>query len=465
MTVYVSTRGAAGRRGFEDVLLAGLAEDGGLFVPEAWPALDLAALRGLSYAETTARVLRPFVGDCFGEDELRELCGDAYAGFAHPATAPLKQLGPDEWLLELFHGPTLAFKDFAMQLLARMFDRVLGRRGRRVTIVGATSGDTGAAAVRAFAGMGNVRIAMLHPRGRVSEVQRRQMTTETAPNVVNLAVEGTFDDCQDLVKAMFADAPFRDELSLSAVNSINWARVAIQAAYYVYASLRLGAPERPVAFCVPTGNFGNVYAGWTARRMGLPVARLIVATNSNDILARFVAEGSYERGAVVPTISPSMDIQVASNFERLLFEMEGGDGGRLRGLMAGFRQSGSLAPDAAALRRVREVLDAGSADEEATRATIRRTLEATGELVDPHTAVGLAVAARRRPPPGVPLVTLATAHPAKFADAVLAACGLEPRLPPAYADLLARPERYATLPNDLAAVEAAVRDAALPRAA
>jgi threonine synthase len=464
MITYVSTRGTARSRAFEEVLLAGLAEDGGLFVPASWPSLDLGNLRGLTYAETTARVLEPFTAGCFGTTELRELCADAYTGFTHPATAPLKQLGPDDWLLELFHGPTLAFKDFAMQLLARMFDRVLDRRGEQLTIVGATSGDTGAAAVRAFAGKRNIRIAMLHPHGRISPVQRRQMTTELASNILNIAVEGTFDDCQDLVKAMFADTGFRQELRLSAVNSINWARVVAQAAYYVYAGLRLGAPERPVAFCVPTGNFGNVYAGWVARQIGLPIARLIVATNSNDILARFMAEGSYARGQVVPTISPSMDIQVASNFERLLFDMEGHDGARVRELMQGFREAGSLRAQQVAFQRVRELFAGGRADEAATGATIRRTLETTGELVDPHTAVGLAVAARERPPAGIPLVTLATAHPAKFADAVREATGIEPRLPPAFRDLHERPERCLLLPNDLGAVEAGIRDT-LPEAA
>jgi threonine synthase len=458
MLTYISTRGEAGTRSFEEVLLAGMAEDGGLFVPAMWPTLDLGSFRGLDYATTTARLLQPFVGDTFNPDQLAALCADAYAGFTHPATAPLRQLARDHWLLELFHGPTLAFKDFAMQLLARMFDAVLERRGTAITIVAATSGDTGAAAVRAFAGKRNVRIAMLHPKGRVSDIQRRQMTTETASNVLNLAVEGTFDDCQDLVKAMFADAPFRERFHLSAVNSINWARVVAQAAYYVYAALRLGAPERPVAFCVPTGNFGNVYAGWIARRLGLKVARLIVATNSNDILARFVTTGRYERRSVVPTISPSMDIQVASNFERLLLELEGGDPARVRGLMGAFRQSGSLEPGPAGLADLHHVFAAGSADEVATRATIRSTLLETGELVDPHTAVALSVAARHAPLPGIPLVTLATAHPAKFGEAVREASGIEPRLPPAFANLTRLPERCATVANDLDAVKLAIRE-------
>ena len=340
MIHYVSTRGQAGRRSFEEVLLAGLAEDGGLFVPESWPAFaleDLRRWRKLDYPALTARMLAPFTAGCFDEDDLLRLATRAYAGFDHPAIAPLRQLGRDNWLLELFHGPTLAFKDFAMQLLAAMFDEVLRRRGEQVTIVGATSGDTGAAAVHAFAGKPQVRIAMLHPEGRVSPVQRRQMTTVDASNLLNLAVRGTFDDCQDLVKAMFADTDFRREQRLTAVNSINWARVVAQSVYYVWAALRLGAPDREVAFTVPTGNFGNVFAGRVAAAVGLPVARLVVATNENDILARFFATGRYERGSVVPTSSPSMDIQVASNFERLLLELEGGDAGARPRADAGLR--------------------------------------------------------------------------------------------------------------------------------
>ena len=457
MLTYTSTRGRAGRRGFEDVLLAGLAEDGGLFVPTTWPRFDAAALRGLrglTYAETAARVLAPFTAGCFSLDELHAMGAEAYAGFAHPATAPLAQLGPDSWLLELFHGPTLAFKDYAMQLLARMFDAVLARRGQEITIIGATSGDTGAAAVRAFADKEHIRVVMLHPKDRISPVQRRQMTTETAANIANIAVEGTFDDCQDLVKAMFADAPFRDAMRLSAVNSINWARVVAQSAYYVYAALRLGAPERDVAFCVPTGNFGNAYAGWVAAGIGLPVARLVVATNTNDILARFLASGTYARGQVVPTMSPSMDIQVASNFERLLFAAEGHDARRVEALMASFAQGRSLTPTARAVLSVQSLFVGGAADEALTATTIAETFAMTGRLVDPHTAVALAVGARHQPEPPTPMVTLATAHPAKFGDAVRAASGQEPRLPPAYADLMDRPERCTVMPNDRRAIQA-----------
>ena len=457
MIHYVSTRGQAGRRSFEDVLLAGLAEDGGLFVPETWPAFsaaELAAMRGLDYPTLAARLLAPFTAGCFTETDLLRLARRAYDGFDHRATAPLRHLGGDDWLLELFHGPTLAFKDFAMQLLAAMFDEVLARRGEQVTIVGATSGDTGAAAVHAFAGKEQIRIAMLHPEGRVSPVQRRQMTTVQAGNVLNLAVRGTFDDCQDLVKAMFADVPFRTAQRLSAVNSINWARVVAQSVYYVWAALRLGAPERAVAFTVPTGNFGNVYAGRVATALGLPVAKLVVATNENDILARFFATRRYERGSVVATTSPSMDIQVASNFERLLLELDRHDAARTRARMQSFGQGGGFAFEG----ELPDLFAGGSADQAEVAATIAATLRATGELVDPHTGVGLAVAARHRPAPGTPMVTLATAHPAKFPDAVIAATGREPALPPRYADLMRLPERCRAIDNDLAAVEAAVRD-------
>jgi threonine synthase len=456
MIRYISTRGQAGRRSFEDVLLAGLAEDGGLFVPESWPSFsssELRAMRGLDYPTLAARVLAPFTVGCFSDDDLLRLARRAYAEFDHAATAPLRHLAGDEWLLELFHGPTLAFKDFAMQLLAAMFDEALARRGQQVTIVGATSGDTGAAAVHAFAGKAQIRIAMLHPQDRVSPVQRRQMTTVVAANVLNLAVRGTFDDCQDLMKAMFNDAPFRQAQQLAAVNSINWARVAAQAVYYVWAALRLGGPERSVAFCVPTGNFGNVYAGRVAAAIGLPVERLVIATNENDILARFVATGRYARGSVTPTTSPSMDIQVASNFERLLLELEGGDAERTRGRMQAFAQSGAFALDCP----LPGLFAGGSADQAEVAATIATTLRATGELVDPHTGVALAIAARHRPPPGVPMVSLATAHPAKFPEAVEAATGIRPALPERYADLMTRPERCAVVDNDLAAVEAAVR--------
>ena len=462
MTVYVSTRGRAGRRSFEEVLLAGLAEDGGLFLPESWPRLAearLAALDGADYPTTAAAVMAPFTRGCFEEAELLALAREAYAGFAHPATAPLRQLDPSLWLLELFFGPTLAFKDFALQLLARLFERVLERRGETITILGATSGDTGSAAIRAIAGRARMRIVILHPAGRISEVQRRQMTTVAAANVANLAIEGTFDDCQDLVKALFADPAFRAEQKLAAINSINWARIAAQAAYYVYAALRLGGLERPVSFCVPTGNFGDVYAGHVARRLGLPMGRLIVATNENDILARFLASGVYAAGEVVPTSSPSMDIQVASNFERLLFELLDGDGARVAELMARFTRERAFTLSPALHARARGLFDGAAADRAATAAEIAHWHAATAGtvLLDPHTAVGAAVARRLRGAVAGPLVLLATAHPAKFPDAVEAACGVRPQLPAHLADLFDRPERFTVLPADANAVRDFVR--------
>ncbi len=460
MIAHVSTRGGAGRRGFEEVLLAGLAEDGGLFLPEDWPRFPreaLAALSGLSYPETANRLLRPFVEDCFDEAELAELCARAYAGFAHAATAPLVQIAPDDWLLELFHGPTLAFKDFALQLLGLMFERVLARRGRSITIVGATSGDTGSAAIHAVAGRANMRIVVLHPHERVSAVQRRQMTTVGADNVFNIAVRGTFDDCQALVKAMFADAAFRREQDLAAVNSINWARILAQAVYYVHAALRLGGLERPPVFAVPTGNFGDVYAGYVARRIGLPVRRLIVATNRNDILARFFETGIYRLGEVVPTVTPSMDIQVASNFERLLFDLEDGDGARVRRALENFTKTGELAVEPGRMARLGELFRAGRASEEETRAAIRRVFEESGQVIDPHTAVGVEVGRRLRRPGEGPLVCLATAHPAKFPETVTEATGRRPTLPPHLADLVTREERFVVLDADLAAVQEFVR--------
>ncbi|HET6468019.1 MAG TPA: threonine synthase, partial [Geminicoccaceae bacterium] len=394
---------------------------------------------------------------CLDEDELAGLVERAYAGFDHAARAPLVQVGPNRWLLELFHGPTLAFKDYALQLLGLLFEHFLAKRKRRITIVGATSGDTGSAAIDACAGREWMAIVVLHPRGRVSEVQRRQMTTVAADNVHNVAIEGTFDDCQALVKAMFNDPAFRLELNLAAINSINWGRIMAQAVYYVCAALALGGPARGVAFAVPTGNFGDVYAGYVARQMGLPIERLIVATNRNDILARFLESGVYERGEVAPTISPSMDIQVASNFERLLFELCDRDGGRVRLLLDGFAATGRLevAPEQSA--RARAIFQGSRVDETATRAAMAATLHETGLLVDPHTAVGLGAAAACRGDPAVPLVTLATAHPAKFPDAVREATGVTPGVPPRLAELFMGEERFEVLPNDLSAVQDHVR--------
>jgi threonine synthase len=456
---YVSTRGQAPVRDFTGVLLAGLAEDGGLYVPESWPILthaDWRALRGLPYAELAARVVYPFVGSCIPYATLQRLCREAYAGFGHPAVVPLIQLDHDLFACELFHGPTLAFKDMAMQLLGRLFDHVLAEQDTRATIVGATSGDTGSAAIEACAGRERLDIVILHPEGRTSEVQRRQMTTVRAPNVTNVAVAGSFDDCQDLVKAMFADTPFRQELFLSAVNSINWARIAAQIPYYVAAALALGAPDREVAFAVPTGNFGNVLAAWAARRMGLPVARLVVGSNRNDILARFLADNDMSIRGVEPSLSPSMDIQVSSNFERLLFELLDREPAATQAAMAQFRAQGRMPVPEYAWRRATALFRGFSLDDQGILAEIRRLHAATGYLVDPHSAVGIA-AARAHPGAGVPTVAMATAHPAKFPDAIQRAIGSRPPLPSRLGDLYERVEKYHRAPNDLAAIEALVR--------
>ncbi len=457
---YVSTRGQAPVQDFAGVLLAGLAEDGGLYVPEAWPHLDAAdwrALRGLAYPELAARIMQPFVGESIAFDTLATICRAACATFRHPAVAPLVQLDTTLFVQELFHGPTLAFKDMALQVLGRLFEHVLAARGARVTIVGATSGDTGPAAIEAFAGRRHADVVMLHPLGRTSEIQRRQMTTVTAANICNLAVQGTFDDCQDLVKALFADAPFRAELGLSAVNSINWARIAAQMPYYVAAALALGAPEREVAFSVPTGNFGNVLAAWATRRMGLPVARLVVACNRNDILARFLESNDMSMHAVEPSLSPSMDIQVSSNFERLLFELLDRDAAATAAAMQGFRQNRRMAVPEPAWRRARAALCGFRLDDAGTEAEIRRLYQTAGYLADPHSAIAVAAGRALDPGDGTPIVAMATADPAKFPDAVERAAGLRPSLPARLADLMRRPEHYVVAPNDLAAVQAHVR--------
>ena len=452
---YVSTRGRAPELGFADVLLAGLASDGGLYVPVEYPALpDLAGVP--DYASAAGVVMAPFVGDELGPGALEQLCRDAYAPFRHPAVVPLVQIDHRHWLLELFHGPTLAFKDVALQLVGRMFDRVLAQRAERITIVGATSGDTGSAAIAGVQGCANVDIVILYPAGRTSEVQRRQMTTVESPNVHAVAIEGTFDDCQDLVKAMFADSAFRDELRLSAVNSINWARVMAQTVYYATAAQALGGP---ITACVPTGNFGNVLAGWIARRMGAPIADFILASNANDILTRFVNDGDMSTREVVPTLSPSMDIQVSSNFERLLFEINGRDGGMTAEQLAHFRNTGTLSIEGDQRAEfISGSFRAARCDDAATLAEIGRVYRSTGILIDPHTATGTYAASRLGgAAPDVPIVTLATAHPAKFPDAVERATGIRPELPPHLADLLDRPERTQTIPNDLATVEKFVR--------
>jgi threonine synthase len=457
---YVSTRGSAPELDFADVLLTGLARDGGLYVPAEWPrfsADDIRALRGLAYDEIAARVFAPFVGDAVAEEDLRRICAETYAPFRHSAVAPLVELAPNEWLLELFYGPTIAFKDYAMQLLGRLFDNVLKQRGRRLTIVGATSGDTGSAAIEACRGSERIDIFILFPRGRVSEVQRRQMTTVDAPNVHCIAVDGNFDDCQDLVKAMFNDLAFRDEFSLSAVNSINWARVMGQIAYYFTAAVALGAPDREIGFAVPTGNFGNVYAGYAARQMGLPVGHLVIGSNRNDILTRFFESGEMALADVEPTMSPSMDIQVSSNFERVLFDLFERDGARLAQRMQEFRLSGAIGVDEAQLGRFRGSFSAHRVSEAGTLDAMATLYRETGLLIDPHSVIGIAAARACRVDATLPYVCLGTAHPAKFPDAVERATGVRPDLPPFLADLMSREERSAELPADLEAVQAFVR--------
>jgi threonine synthase len=437
-------------------MLAGLARDGGLYVPAAWPQLDpqaIARFAGRPYADVALEVIRPFVGDAIPDADLARMTREAYGTFRHPAVAPLTQLGANDFVLELFHGPTLAFKDLAMQLLGRLMDHVLIARGERTTIVVATSGDTGGAAVEAFRGRARADLFVLFPRGRISDVQRRMMTTVEDDNVHALAIEGTFDDCQAIVKGMFNHHAFRDRARLSGVNSINWARIVAQVVYYFTAAVALGSPHRNVAFAVPTGNFGDVYAGYVARRMGLPVDRLVIATNVNDILPRTIATGTYDLREVVPTSSPSMDIQVASNFERLLFEAYDRDSAAVRGLMASLAQSRRFTLSADALSGVRAVFSAGRADEQESAATIRTVLRETGHFIDPHTAVGVAVAEKEARDPAVPMVVLGTAHAAKFPEAVEAACGKRPPLPAWLADLDQRPERVTTLPVDQMAVE------------
>lgn len=452
---YVSTRGTAPVLPFDDVLLAGLARDGGLYVPETWPRwtkAQIRALRGLSFAELATEVMRPFIGGCIADADLARIVKEAYEGFGHPAVAPLKQMGGDRWILELFHGPTLSFKDYALQVVGRLFDHVLKAKGQRVTIVGATSGDTGSAAIEACRDRDAVDIFILHPKGRVSDVQRRQMTTVASANVHNLAIEGTFDDCQDMVKAMFNDTAFRDRFNLSAVNSINWARIMVQIAYYFAAAVALGAPDRAVTFAVPTGNFGNVFAGYGARKMGLPIPKLIIGSNSNDILTRFLTGGAMEMAPVVPTLSPSMDIQISSNFERLLFDFYGRDGKRLAKVMERFRAKGRVDFGNARWQRMRKLFAGTRLDDAGTKAEIRRVYQETGEMLDPHSIIGLVAGERLHARDGSALVAVATAHPAKFPAAVEEATGVRPGLPPRMADLFERKERYEVLPAEIGAV-------------
>ena len=455
---YISTRGNAPVLTFEEAMLTGLARDGGLYVPESIPKMssaDIIGLAGLSYEEIALRVIQPFVGDSFSEAELISSISNAYAGFSHNARAPLVQLGANHHLLELFHGPTLAFKDFAMQLIGQLFQRALNRRGERVTIVGATSGDTGSAAIEAFKGLDTADVFILFPNGKISDVQRRQMTTPVETNVHAIAMEGTFDTCQAMLKDMFNDFEFRDGVRLAGVNSINWARVLAQVVYYFSSAVALGAPHREVSFTVPTGNFGDIFAGYIAKRMGLPIDRLVIATNQNDILHRAITTGRYDTSIVEPTITPSMDIQVSSNFERALFDAYDRDGYAITRLMGELKQGG-FGIEEEALLTLQKYFDSGRATEKETSMIIKGMFEVTGEVLCPHTAVGVKVANENLS--RTPMITLATAHPAKFPDAVEASVGKRPVLPSWLADLFDRSERLTEMPNDLQLMKTLVRE-------
>ncbi len=456
---YISTRGKAPSLSFEEAMLSGLARDGGLYVPETIPQMsadEIRALQGLSYEEIAFRVMRPYVGDGFTDEVFADLIAKAYSGFGHNARAPMVQLAPNHYLLELFHGPTLAFKDFAMQLIGQLFQEALERRGERVTIVGATSGDTGSAAIEAFKGLDNVDVFILYPHGRVSEVQRRQMTTPQESNVHALALDGDFDDCQARLKDMFNDFEFRDGVRLAGVNSINWARVLAQVVYYFSSAVSLGAPDRKVSFTVPTGNFGDIFAGYIAKKMGLPIDRLVVATNQNDILHRCLSTGTYQKDGVSPSISPSMDIQVSSNFERALFDAYDRDGTAVAQLMDELKDGGFNVSQGA-LEALREHFDSGRVSEDETLAMITEANATMGELLCPHSAIGVKVAEDMRDP-SVPMITLATAHPAKFPDAVEKASDIRPPLPNRMADLYERSERVTQVPNDLKALQGLIQE-------
>ena len=456
---YISTRGGAPALDFRGVTLAGLASDGGLYVPEEWPVLskdEIAALSGLSYADTAFAICRRFTGDSIADADLKRLIDEAYASFDHAAVTPLVQLDARHFLLELFHGPTLAFKDVALQFLGLLFEHFLKGAGRHLTIVGATSGDTGSAAIQALAGREHVDVFMLHPEGRVSDVQRCQMTTVMAPNIHNIAISGTFDDAQAMVKRMFGDTDVTSRFEISAVNSINWARLMAQVVYYFYAAVRLGGPDRPIAFSVPTGNFGDVFAGYVAAQMGLPIARLVVATNVNDILHRALTNGDYSAGTVTATATPSMDIQVSSNFERLLFDLSGRDGAAITAMMGEFDRNRAMTIPADMLTGARGLFSSASIDGDAMALALRWAQEHGGQVIDPHSAVGLAAARALEIDADIPVVTLATAHPAKFREAVERSTGVRPSLPPRLGNLFDREERYERLPGDYDAVKAYV---------
>ncbi len=456
---YISTRGPGNPQSFTDVLLSGMAPDGGLYIPDSWPEIDhnkLEHLQGLSYVDIAMQIIYPFIGDTIDKGDFQNILIETYQGdeFNHSNLTPLVQVGPNAWILELFHGPTLSFKDYAMQLLGRLFDHVLEKQNKRITIVGATSGDTGSAAIEACKGCKNIDIFILHPQGRTSEVQRRQMTTVDAPNVHNIALEGTFDDCQHIVKNMFADVQLRQELNLSAVNSINWARIMAQTVYYFVAALALGAPNRPVSFTVPTGNFGNVYAGWAAKRMGLPIHKLGIATNRNDILTRFFKSGDMRLEKVVPSLSPSMDIQISSNFERYLCELMDHDYDSLTKLMESFKKNKKFTMNDEMMRKARQEFTAQSCTDLETMDMMKNCYQETGVLIDPHTAVAMHGAMKIiAEDPSVPMIIPACAHPSKFPQAVHQAVGIKPPAIPRLVSIMKKAEFFTGLPNDLKQVK------------
>lgn len=459
----MSTRGEAPKLNFEEVLLAGLARDGGLYVPERWPTFDaekISSLAGRPFHEVAVEVIHPFVGNTVGREALTDMAADAYQSFGHEATTPLVQIAANRFVLELFHGPTLAFKDVAMQLLARLMNHVLQKRGSKATIVGATSGDTGGAAIEAFRGASNVDVFILFPEGRVSDVQRRMMTTPAEDNVHAIAVRGTFDDCQAQVKSMFNNHSFRDRVQLSGVNSINWARIVAQITYYFFAATALGSPHRRVSFAVPTGNFGDIFAGFAAKRMGLPIEQLVIASNENDILPRTLQTGTYEMRGVVATTSPSMDIQISSNFERYLFEASGRDASCVRAQMQSLKQSGRFEIDSKVAAAMQQDFRAQSASEADVAGTIRKVLSNSGYLVEPHTACGVFACERtlHNEEAGVPQVVLSTAHPAKFPDAMEEITSQRPQLPERLHRLMSDEEKFTVLDNDASVIEAYVEE-------
>lgn len=453
MIRYLSTRGPGAPQSFQDVIMAGLAPDGGLYIPDMWPELDrdlLSHMAGTPYTAVAAMIMQPFIGDSLKPGVLPRLLEETYesGAFNHSAIAPLTQIGPNAWILELFHGPTLSFKDYALQFMGRLFDHLLQESGQKLTIIGATSGDTGSAAIEALRHCKNITTVILHPRGRTSEVQRRQMTTVDAPNVMNIAIEGTFDDCQALVKDMLSDQKLRQDLNLSGVNSINWARIMSQIVYYAYAAIALGGPNRPVSFGVPTGNFGNVYAGWCARRIGIPIHQLIIGSNRNDILTTFFESGEMRIDKVMPSLSPSMDIQVSSNFERYLCDLMRRDHAKVNAAMAMFKKQKSFAVGPATLNQARQEFSAARSTDPETLQMMRECYEHTGTIIDPHTAVGLHASLQCQNDPSVPVIALACAHPAKFPDAVEDAIGIRPALPPRLAGIMDLPEYMTLMPND-----------------